>query len=327
MKILVLSMNLKKRVAFPIFEQMHNALKNYPDESVQVDFIYRETNKMLGSFIRSTVNGHLDLSKKLDIKKANSYDVIFAERFPAFITEDWNKINTLKAIMIEDQHNTTVQKFTKMAMDKFGFDVFFVRYKTPTKKFNKELYQKKVIWLPFSINTNIYHDYKLEKDIDISCFGTIHNGIYPIRSKLHKELLDKSFYKRIGRPSEAKAMKGKVWPTGEEYARLLNRSKISATCTSKYKYTLMKLFEICGCGSVLMCDYIQDMKDLGFRPNENFIQIKEGTNFKKFSKDILSTPNEIKRISDAGYDLIMKRHTEEIRAKEFIEHLRRVLKK
>jgi len=327
MKILILSMDLKHRVGFPIFSQMHEALKNYPDKSIQVDFIYRKINRLVGEYFRSTVLSGRETEKLLNVKKANQYDVIFAERLPAYMSENWKKVSALKVTIIEDQHNKVAQVFAKRAINDFGFDAFFVRYKNPTEKFNNNLYKKKVIWLPHSIKPNIFHDHGLEKDIGVSCLGVLHDRVYPIRTRVHNSLKGENFYFRVGRPSERKALKGKVWPTGEEYAKILNRSKISATCTSMYHYPIMKIFEIPACRTALACDNIPEMRELGFEPNNNFIPITKKDNFKElFKKGYLNDNEKLQRITDNGYNLIKEKHTDIIRAKEFIEHLKGLLK-
>jgi hypothetical protein len=50
-------------------------------------------------------------------------------------------------------------------------------------------------------------------------------------------------------------------PILEDYARLINRSKISLTCSSKYRYRLSKYVEIPMCGSLMAGDLPNEDKD------------------------------------------------------------------
>jgi spore maturation protein CgeB len=106
------------------------------------------------------------------------------------------------------------------------------------------------------------------------------------------------------------------WPIGIDYAKELNKAKISIACTSKYHYTIAKIFEIPACNSVLLCDYTSEMKDLGFIPGHNFIEIKKGEI--GYIEDILHSPKKLNEICRNGYELVHKNHTTEIRVKELL---------
>jgi len=67
-----------------------------------------------------------------------------------------------------------------------------------------------------------------------------------------------------------------------------------------------------------------DMNILGLKPNVNFVDINEN-NFLDRIQYYLSHPSEAKTIAQRGYDLIRSRHSQDIRAKEFIGKIRKHL--
>lgn len=321
LKILWLTIDRSNRVASHIFTGLQKAVKRQPN--VHVDFIIRKIDLLAGEFCRATVMGGLKLSPVIDINKASEYDVIFTDAIFAYMSEKWDKINITKAVLIEDQHGPVVKKYVYDAFDKFGFNIFFVRYKNPTKRFHPYLYERKVFWLPHSIDTNFFKDYGLEKNIGVLNMGRMNSQVYPIRNKIHEELKSVSYYKRIQRPSE-KINPSDYWPVGKDYARVLNRAKIVSSSTSVYNYPVLKFFEIPACRSVLMSNYIKELSELGFIPGSNFIKIKKNSNIKKVVHNYMKKYNSglLQDIADKGYNLIHSKHTSEIRAREFIEYLK-----
>lgn len=319
MKILWLTIDRSNRVASHIFTGLQNAVKIQSD--VQVDFIIRKLNKIAGRFCHQAVNGTIKLDRVLRKKiLSRKYDVIFTDAIFAFMTEDWKSIKIPKAVLMEDQHGNMVSKYIGKACNDFDFNMFFVRYKNPTKRFHQYLYKKKVIWLPHSIDPTIFKDYELQKEIGVLSVGNMNERTYPIRNKIHRELQKESYYKNIRRPGEKMDPKG-YWPVGVDYAKLINKSKISSSSTSIYNYPVLKFFEIPACRTVLISDYIPELEELGFIPDKNMIRVGKNSNIKKIVESYMENNKKIKSISNEGYKLIHSRHTSDIRAKEFIKSI------
>jgi hypothetical protein len=117
--------------------------------------------------------------------------------------------------------------------------------------------------IPHCAEKTVYKDYGEEKSIDVMISGATSRH-YPFRRRLL--LVIKNILSRRGLKcmivrhpgGDLKNIKG---PILEDYARLINRSKISLTCSSKYRYRLSKYVEIPMCGSLMAGDLPNEDKD------------------------------------------------------------------
>jgi len=308
LKILWVTVDRSNRVS-RIFEPLQEEVAKLSD----VSFIRKKINMLASKYQRFKV---ID-DDVVDVKFANEFDFIMVDAPFAFTNEKWNKIDVPKGLLIEDQHGPNPQ-FSKKYLDD-GFDIFFTRYKTGILQRHPHLKKSKIRWLPHSIDPLIFKDYKLEKKIDALMIGSKGgrkggNGIYKLRNKIHRKLNGQSYYTSIDRPLET-IKKVKKWPVSVDYAKLINSSKITFTCSSLVNYVVLKFFEIPSCRSVLFSDYIPEMGELGFKPNENMVEVKG--NVKNLVEKWLKS-DDIKHISDNGFDMIHSNHTAKIRAIEFM---------
>jgi len=312
MKILWLATDRSSRVA-----QIFDPLREEVSKMVQVDSVLKKLPVVAGQYIKKVQNSHLKEKRMVNVKVANDYDFIMLDAPFAYTGEPWQRIKTKKAVLFEDQHGSN-PGISKKLMSQ-GFDCFFTRYNNILSR-HGHLKNSKIIWLPHSVNDNI-KDYKQEKTIEALMIGRIHNGAYPLRHFINNQLSGKKWYKRVRRPSETLKKRPK-WPVGEEYAKLINSSYITFSCLSKYHYPVLKFFEIPGCNSVLFSDYDKQLKELGFVPGENMIQISKGMkDFKIFIKNQLADKNRLNDISNRGFELIQQRHTVKKRAEEFLNYV------
>jgi spore maturation protein CgeB len=208
------------------------------------------------------------------------------------------------------------------------FDGIFVRYRDSFNENFPGVDKNKVYWLPHSIPQDC-NDYKLKKKIGALIVGQI-RGPYPLRAKMIEEFRGKSYFKQAMRPKEIMnpedVNKLKAWPIGRDYYKLINSSKITLTSTSSKHYSLMKFFEIPGCKSALCADYIEELGDLGFIPGTNMIEINSKNMVKKVEY-MLKNHNRLEDITEAGYEMVHKKHTVDIRANQFLEMIEEVIKK
>jgi hypothetical protein len=198
-------------------------------------------------------------------------------------------------------------------------------------------------WLPFSVDPEVFKDYGLPKVYDVINMGTFASSHYPLRQAIHNILNP--------RRESIKYVCGYdfVTPTNQiagvltdEYARIINQGKMYTTCTSSFKYFGLKLLEIMACNTLLVCDTPLDAEELGFKAGINYVEIDcamwhfdplrvggskldEGK-FLNLVNHYLSHPEDAARIARNGYELVHSRHTNEIRAKEFLSILSRHLK-
>jgi hypothetical protein len=107
---------------------------------------------------------------------------------------------------------------------------------------------RQVVVIPHSGDETLFKDYGEPKDIDILIVGNMNQAIYPFRRRLAAlawRELRKRAYRVVRLPHPGYALPVKPGcAVGEDYARLLNRSRLVITCTSRYKYALTKLVEI-----------------------------------------------------------------------------------
>jgi len=308
MKILWVTVDRTNRVA-TIFDPLREEVSKLAD----VDVIMKKLPMLAGAY----QNIRLKEKSLINIKKANEYDIVFTDAPFAFQNEQWNKIKTKKAVLFEDQHGQN-PIFSKQFKE-WGFTIFFTRYGNIISR-HPHLNNMKIFLLSHSIDNEIFKDYKLKKKIGALMVGMTGEKNYPIRFNVDKQLRGQTFYKKFSRPFETYEKKPK-WPAGKEYAKLINSASITFTCSSIYKYNVLKFFEIPGSKSALFADYNNELKKLGFILNENMIEIKKGIKYVDFIKNWLKNKNQLEDITQNGYDLIHKKHTAKIRAEEFLNYL------
>ena len=310
MKILWVTTDRSNRVA-TIFDPLRKEVQKIAD----VDVIMKQLPMLAGIYQHS--NLRLKEKTLVNIKQANEYDWVFTDAPFAFQNEQWNKIKTKKAVLFEDQHGPN-PIFSKQFKE-WGFTTFFTRYGNIISR-HPHLNNMRILLLPHSIDNKIFKDYKIKKKIGALMVGMTGEKNYPIRFNVDKQLKGQIFYKRFRRPLETHEKK-KKWPVGKEYAKLINSASITFTCSSIYKYNVLKFFEIPGAKSALFSDYNNELRKLGFVPNENMVEIKKGMKYVDFIKSWLKNKNQLEEITQKGYDLVHKKHTTKVRAEEFLNYL------
>lgn len=294
-------------------------------ELTEVSFIRKNLGKMLaGDFIRAHSQGRkvgeTNLLEKVNHLGQENYDILICDSIFAFPWDSWRKIKIPKACILEDMHTTAglqVQTARKMK-----FDFIFYRYQDAWRKRYGNLFDK-TFWLPHCVNTEYFQDYRLEKNIDALLVGVTSPRVYPFRHKASIVLNGKPFFKQIPRPPET-PHKTQKWPIRDDYGRLLNSAKLVITGGSCYHYPVMKYFEIPACNSLLFSDWFPELRDLGFQKGYN-IAISDLHNLEKDVKWWLNNESERKEVSRNGMELILKKHTLEIRALQFLNRLKEIL--
>lgn len=318
MRILWLRVNRNDRVANHLFDAMQNAVS----QLATVTFITREYNGHIFNFVKDSVEKR-NIPPLLANIDPNQYDLIFTDSIFAFTTENWKRFSNIPTVsLFEDQHNDFTRKYIKDTFDEFGFSHFLVRYRDATDKYNPYLRKRPVYWFPHAVPSNLFYDYKLPKDEEVLQVGRLTRP-YPFRLKIYNSLKGQPYYRRIERPEETDIKK---WPIGKEYAKLLNRSKISFSTRLNHGYPVLKYFEIPACNCLLMANSVPEMKDLGFIPGENYIELTDESNIRQTVEYYLKRDYERELIAKSGYHLIHSRHTTIKRANEFIKIMDSIIK-
>lgn len=185
--------------------------------------------------------------------------------------------------------------------------------------------QHKMQWFPHFVQTEIYKDYSLTRDIPLLLTGAV-NDYYPLREKIVNAYAEDSRfiyhphpgYRDYNRKEERQHL------IGENYAREINRSNIFFTCPSTLDYPVMKYYEALACRTLLLAPTFKELEDLGFIPGKHFVAIDEN-NFKEKAAYYLAHEKEREQIATEGYNFIRKNHTVRVRAKELIHTVETLL--
>jgi hypothetical protein len=317
MKVLWLAIDRSYRVA-RIFEPLQEEFKKLATVKLvrrNLSMLPRQWQKQYRVFPTPTILEDYDYVN-------STYDFVMVDAPFAYEWEKWNEIKVKKGVLFEDQHGFNSKYIRRY--DSYGFDVFFTRYNNITENY-KFLKNRLVQWLPHSIDPDLMNDYKEPKNIMALMTGTTHAKIYPLRDKIHEQMKGRPFYVRIPRPVESMNPNEKKYPSGKDYAMLLNRSEISFTCMSVYKYSLMKYFEIPACRSVLFAEYDEQIKELGFEPGYNMVEINGRSDIVGKVLRFMNDENRLRKIQARGYKLVHTKHTAKVRAKELLTFLEGIL--
>ena len=186
-------------------------------------------------------------------------------------------------------------------------------------------FAENMIWIPHHVNTEIYKDYGLPKDIEMLMMGSTLEDFYPLRVSIAKRFADRPEFVHHQHPGyrSVKVDEKNVF-VGESYAKELNRAKISLTCDSILHYPLMKYFEITACNSLLLAPYSDELYDLGFIPGVNFVSINEH-NFEEKADYYLKHDKEREMIALNGMRMSHKLHATTKRVAEFLQQVEKIL--
>ncbi len=193
---------------------------------------------------------------------------------------------------------------------------------------------------PGSVNTDFFYDKRLPKKYDVAnIYARQSPKTYPLRWKIHETLPTQkqwiyrdshNIWNKGTRTYIPDTSKGPSGPRGEEYVDVICQSRVFATGSGRirdYGVLVFKWLEVPACNTLLMINKLSppdDMNYMGFEPGVNFVAITE-ENFLERIQYYLSHPSEAETIAQRGYDLIRSKHSQEIRAKEFISKINKYL--
>lgn len=200
-----------------------------------------------------------------------------------------------------------------------------MNYNCATSEYRKYLPERKFGRLPHTLNTNLFKNLGLERNIDVACIES-ESGTYPVKTAIYHELRKPQPFKVfISRPHSL---------SFDEYVKKINQSKIFAfgnvnmsVGDSKIMiFPMAKIYEIMGCETLCMMDTPDEAEELHFIPDYNFISITSETFLSKI-KYWLDNENERTKIARRGYETCLQYHIVEIRTKELKNMLEGIMKK
>lgn len=327
MRVLWLAIDHSKRV-MDLFGPFRRAVMRRPD--VEVDCRMRTLGKKAGDVCRRIWDpGRPGVEPFPRILKhpeeANEFDLVMVDTAWLFQSEDWAKVKTPVACTWGDNHGSMVPRYLDAAHDLW--QIFLPMLEESFEKFHADRFTDRFWqWLPWSVEPEMFHDYKQPKTIDVLSTGVISKNVYPIRTRALRActgegsgLKELPRFLRVERPREDES--GSQYPRRDDYARLLNQSILSLSCSGRWHYALGKTFEIPAARSILVSDCCRDVRNLGFNPGSNMLEITPGMNYRSMRRAIeswLNDPDYMDRIASNGYALVHENHTNDIRAGQFV---------
>jgi hypothetical protein len=190
-------------------------------------------------------------------------------------------------------------------LDRYGIATVFA-IATTAAEHMPELADRLFVW-PNCIDPAIYKDYGQFKSIPILLTGN-KSALYPWRQRVTRILIAR--YPALNCPHpgyEPDAFRGLVL-RGERYARTINASALVPTCGTVAKEVVRKHFEVPACRSCLVTERSPALEAAGFEDMKNCVFAEPGDIVDKLDY-LLSHPDELQRITDAGHELVHSRHT------------------
>ncbi|MBS4032190.1 MAG: glycosyltransferase family 1 protein [Clostridiales bacterium] len=251
-------------------------------------------------------------------------DFIFFDDFTKNVPmHGLDQVSIPKGVLYWDIHTTQNEFQTFVWKNKI--DMIFSFYRDAFRGFFPE-FARKLRWLPNHVYTEEFKDYGLEKEIDFLLMGALSQRIYPLRTKIAEEMAGmKGFvhhyhpgYRDFSPEEEIDQL------VGESFARAINRAKIFFTDDSVFRYPIAKYFEVPACNTLLLASGSKELIDLGFINRVTFVEINQ-ENYLAKAMYYLEHEKERKEIALRGYEMVRKRHSTAIRARQFADYVKKYL--
>ena len=187
-------------------------------------------------------------------------------------------------------------------------------------------FRDRMLWLPHFVNTELFKDYGLPKDIDWLMMGRV-TYYYPLREKILRTMKGRPGFVHHPHPGyrniKSQGEKAEVF-VGEDYSKEINRAKLFLTCDSSLHYPLIKYYEVPACNTLLLAPNIGELRDLGFQPGVHFVEI-DRYNFVEKAEYYLHHEEERLKIAAEGHQMVHERHSVQKRADEFVQMVEGIL--
>jgi hypothetical protein len=147
------------------------------------------------------------------------------------------------------------------------------------------------------------------RPIDVAGMMSTVNSVYPNRPAV---------LKTIGQVSD-KAVMRRIFD--DSYVKTLDDAKIAVNSLNVWKSFNMRISEICAMGAMLLTDRPAEFKIHGFKHGVNCILYDCCEKLGDRIAYYLSHEDERSGIAKAGYELVMKRHTNEVRVRNTVTRI------
>ena len=230
------------------------------------------------------------------------------------LVDNLDKINgVIKVIICGDPH--VMFKHHIKFINKKKIDLVLVGAGV-VEKYKQELYKGCIVKsLPFSINTEVFKDYELERKWDVYLSGiVIGHKVYPFRQLL---------YDVLTKQPDIKTNIKHGFVNVNQYAKEISQSKILIFDGGIHNYLCGRAPQGMSSKTLVMSPKPLGMEEYHLIPDYNFVEINED-NFLEKVRYYLEHKEERERIVNNAYETILKYHTCEIRIKEFIRMINEI---
>jgi hypothetical protein len=271
-----------------------------PDTKVK--FYGPNLEKDYKPFLIAKYNPNLAIS---DLKQIFNFDVIIL----------WNKsriefccppdiyTTSIPKILVEGDYH----KFRKNSwFKKLKLSMLIHRHKSNFIRGLEDFPHLKQVWLPCSVNTNIFHPTDTVKEKAIAFIGTTTQA-YLYRNAAKKILLANNLLVDLHRVFE------------QNYINALHRYVGYLNCSSIYNIENAKAFEIMACGGLLFTNECPNAFQELFGKEAYITYKNDLTNLLSKTNFILQNPLLIESFTKNALKIIQTKHTHKIRAKELCD--------
>ena len=162
------------------------------------------------------------------------------------------------------------------------------------------------IW-PNCVDPEIYRDYGEWKSIPVLFTGATFE-LYPWRQQIIKRV--SSHYPSLICPHPGYQPRSAVaqFMVGERYARTINASSVVPACGTVVKEIVRKHFEVPACKACLVTEQSPTLEAAGFVDMTNCV-FADANNVLDKLAFLFRNPDELEKVTQAGYELVHSRHT------------------
>lgn len=178
---------------------------------------------------------------------------------------------------------------------------------------------KDCFFLPFGVDTDTYTEPETvdwaDRPIDIMTSFSIHDAIYPMRSKINK-LLDPL--------KDVNSHTARCF--GDTFVNNLHKSKIGVNASSAYKRFNLKPLEIMACGALCFTDYVDEYNERlkAFSSGKYCVIYYSLEDFKEKLYYYLANPDKGEEIALRGMLYARRYHSNKVRIKEMTKCLKKL---
>jgi hypothetical protein len=190
-------------------------------------------------------------------------------------------------------------------MEHWGIEAMFT-LSVAAAEYTPDIADRLFVW-PNFVDAAVYRDYGQAKTVPVLFTGS-QAAHYPWRSRVHSIVTP--HYPCLTAPHagwfDEKAAARMMH--GEGYANLLNAAAVAPTCGTIAREVIRKHFEIPAARTCLVTERTASIEAAGFADMENAVFAEPGDILDKL-EHLFANPEELRRITDAGFELVHSRHT------------------